>query len=62
VERLAVGNELYDLIVELCDVGKRIWEHKNEAFYNDYVLYASSKSTSQTEENEDVIEETTTEE
>ena len=62
VERLAVGNELYDLIVELCDVGKRIWEHKNEAFYNDYVLYASSKSTSQTEENEDVVEETTTEE
>jgi hypothetical protein len=62
VERLALGNELYDLIVELCEVGKRIWEHKNEAFYNDYVLYASSKSTSQAEENEDTVEETTTRE
>ena len=60
VERLALGNELYDLIVELCDVGKRIWENKNEAFYNDYVLYASSKSTSQTEESENAVEEITT--
>ncbi|GAB7088810.1 hypothetical protein [Marinifilum fragile] len=62
VERLAMGNELYELIVELCEVGKRIWEHKNEAFYNDYVLYASSKSTTQAEENEEVVEETTNEE
>ncbi|WP_421917834.1 hypothetical protein [Marinifilum sp.] len=61
VERLAIGNELYELIVELCEVGKRIWEHENEAFYNDYVLYASSKSTTQTEETEDVVEETTNE-
>lgn len=57
VERLALGNELYELIVELCDVGKRIWEHKNEAYYNDYVLYSSSKSTAQIEEEEDVAEE-----
>jgi hypothetical protein len=54
VERMTLGNELYELIVELCDVGKRIWEHKNEAFYNDYVLYSSSKSTAQTE-NEDTL-------
>jgi hypothetical protein len=55
VERLTLGNELYELIVELCDVGKRIWETKNEAFYNDYVLYSSSKSTAKTE-NEDTLE------
>lgn len=42
--RLELGNELYDLIVELCEVGKRIWENKNEAFYHDYVLYSSNKS------------------
>ncbi|WP_171973243.1 hypothetical protein [Saccharicrinis aurantiacus] len=26
------------------EVGKLIWKGKNEAFYNDYVIYGSSKS------------------
>jgi len=47
VKRLELGNELYDLIVELCEVGKRIWENENEAFYHDYVLYGSNKSAEQ---------------
>jgi hypothetical protein len=58
VERLKLGNELYEFILELCDVGKRIWENKNEAFYHDYVLYGSSKSSSKTENQEPVISET----
>ena len=44
VERLKKGNELYELILELCEVGKRIWDGRNEAFYHDYVLYGSNKS------------------
>ncbi|MDQ2180546.1 hypothetical protein [Marinifilum sp. D714] len=62
LERLNKGSELYKMISELCDVGKRIWEHKNEAFYNDYVLFGSSKSTSHSEEEEteSVVEETST--
>jgi hypothetical protein len=54
VERLSLGNELYELILELCEVGKRIWENKNEAFYHDYVLYGSNKSSSKTENEEEV--------
>jgi len=49
MERLKSGNELYDLIVELCEVGKRIWENKNEAYYHDYILYGSNKSSAKTE-------------
>lgn len=56
VERLKLGNELYELIAELCEVGKRIWEHKNEAFYHDYVLYGSNKSAT-TNESEEVLSE-----
>ncbi len=50
LERADKGGILYGMIVELCDVGKRIWEHKNEAFYHDYVLYGSNKSASQNED------------
>jgi hypothetical protein len=45
VERLDMGNELYEIISETSEVGKRIWENKNQAFYDDYVLYGSSKSS-----------------
>ncbi|RUT78401.1 hypothetical protein [Ancylomarina longa] len=58
VKRFELGNELYDLIVELCEVGKRIWENTNEAFYHDYVLYGSNKSANEiqvTEEEADLV-------
>ena len=41
---------------ELCEVGKRIWENKNEAFYHDYVSYGSNKSAT-TNEDEEVLSE-----
>jgi DNA-binding protein Fis len=44
VERTAAANELYDRIAEACEVGKKIWENKNQAFYDDYVLYGSHKA------------------
>lgn len=37
--RIAKGNLLYDLIVELCEVGKDIWVDKSPAQYNHYVIY-----------------------
>lgn len=40
-ERIKLGNELYALLVELGDVGKLYWSSKNEAYYNDYVIYKS---------------------
>jgi hypothetical protein len=49
IERLEKGNELYELIAELCEVGRRIWEGKNEAFYQDYVLYGSNRSNEEEE-------------
>lgn len=57
VERVDESNSLYELIVELCNVGKRVWENKNEAFYDDYVLYSSSKSTEGAGSEEEVPEE-----
>jgi hypothetical protein len=41
-ERITKGNELYDLVSRYCEIGKRIWDKVNPAFYNDYVIYDSS--------------------
>jgi hypothetical protein len=40
--RVIKANELYTLLVRYCDVGKEIWYETNEAYYNDYILYAPS--------------------
>ena len=40
--RVKKANELYDLLVKYCDVGKTIWYETNEAKYNDYVIYEKS--------------------
>lgn len=37
--RIEKANEIYRLVVKYCQTGKRIWENKNEAKYNDYVIY-----------------------
>ncbi len=42
--RIKLSNELYSLLSELCEVGKMIWKGQNEAYYNDYVIYGSSKT------------------
>ena len=38
-ERIAMGNELYARLVELGEMGKLFWASKNEAKYNDYIIY-----------------------
>jgi hypothetical protein len=38
-ERATSANELYTVVSDLCSTGKRIWENRNEAKYNDYLLY-----------------------
>lgn len=43
-ERIRLGNELYSLIVNICDNGKLCWEQENEAKYNDYVIYKTSNT------------------
>lgn len=55
VERLDLGNQLYQMISEACEVGKRIWENKNQAFYDDYVLYGSTRSSA-ADDNEEEVE------
>ena len=40
-ERIAMGNELYARLVELGEMGKLFWASKNEAKYNDYIIYKS---------------------
>lgn len=56
LERKTLANELYSLISEACDIGKLIWQGKNEAYYTDYVIYGSSKSIAdQTEEENDEV-------
>lgn len=50
--RARVGNELYGMITQVCDAGKRYWKGKNEAYYNDYVIYGSSAALPEDEEEE----------
>lgn len=38
-DRAILANELYAMLVKFCNTGKTIWASKNEARYNDYVIY-----------------------
>jgi len=38
-ERVTLANELYELIVEVYDYGKTYWYTRDEAKYNDYIIY-----------------------
>ncbi len=40
-EREEKANEIYAIIAEVCEVGKKIWDGVNPAHYNDYVIYGS---------------------
>ena len=39
-ERIDKGNELYKMVVDYCEIGKRVYVKKNTAKYNDYIIYA----------------------
>ena len=38
-DRAEKANEVYKIVSDLCTTGKRIWASRNEAKYNDYVIY-----------------------
>lgn len=38
-DRIEIGNALYDKLMNYCEIGKTIWITKDEAKYNDYVIY-----------------------
>ncbi len=40
--RVEFGNELYDELVVLCNIGKDIWDNKDKAKYENYCLYESN--------------------
>jgi hypothetical protein len=42
-EREEKANEIYAIIADICEVGKKIWGGVNEVYYNDYVIYGSSE-------------------
>ncbi len=44
-KRIEVGNMLYDEMVKLAEVGKRIWLNVDESRYNEYVLYPKTGDT-----------------
>lgn len=39
VERVDKANRLYESVSAICEIGKTIWDNKNEAKYNDYIIY-----------------------
>lgn len=43
-ERIELANRLYQSIVEVCKIGRTIWDNENEAYYNDYIIFGSQSS------------------
>ena len=41
-KRVDLGNEIYDELVVLCNIGKDIWDNKDQALYDNYCLYESN--------------------
>jgi hypothetical protein len=46
MERTGLANLIYQEILALCNVGKEIWKNRNEAKYNDYILYDTPSTRS----------------
>jgi hypothetical protein len=40
--RVELGNEIYDELVILCNIGKDIWENKDQQKYDNYCIYESN--------------------
>lgn len=40
--RVEMGNQLYDEVVTLCNIGKDIWAEKDKAKYENYTIYESN--------------------
>lgn len=46
--RTDLGNEIYDELIVLCNIGKDIWAETNRAKYDNYVLYESNNEQKKT--------------
>lgn len=53
--RIELGNKLYDLVVKYALLGQNVWQSKDEAKYNDYLIYDHAASI-ETAEADDTIE------
>jgi hypothetical protein len=43
-ERIKIGNELYEDLLNLCEKGKQAWATLSESKYNDYIIYNTPTS------------------
>jgi hypothetical protein len=50
-KRIQAGNKLYHELIRYMNVGKVFWKTRNEAKYNDYIMYNESGKVIETEEN-----------
>ena len=50
-KRILTGNKLYQELIRYMNVGKTFWKTRNEAKYNDYIMYDESGKTIETGEN-----------
>lgn len=48
-KRAQTANELYDIVSEICDYGKDYYFSRDEAKYNDYVIYDTPAQSPQTD-------------
>lgn len=58
--RISIGNTLYDALIGFMNVGKAFWKSRNEAKYNDYVMYDEKGKSQEDSEDAAKITDTTT--
>lgn len=51
--RRKTADELYSMLSTVCEVGKQIWKHTDEARYNDYILFGQRTGTETSDSSED---------
>jgi len=47
--RWTEANEVYTLMMDICNTGKFIWKDESEAYYNDYLVYKDSGNSNSTD-------------
>jgi hypothetical protein len=47
--RIDESNAIYEKIARFCETGKGIWKNRNEAKYNDYIIYDTPNATADDE-------------
>jgi len=47
--RWTKANEVYNLMMDICNTGKFIWKDESEAYYNDYIVYKNSGNSNTTD-------------